>query len=61
MEGGEEREWERNILEIVFRSAHKALPITYLDEFTMPNVLALTVLQAVLKAWHVLWQSSKCW
>lgn len=49
MEGGEEREREREILEIVFKSAHEALPITYLDKFTTPNVLALTVLRAVLK------------
>lgn len=33
-----------------FKSAHKALSITYSEEFTMPNVLALTFLQALLKA-----------
>lgn len=32
------------------KSAHKAVPITYLEEFTMPSVLALTVLQGALKA-----------
>lgn len=61
MEGGKEREWDTDTLEIVLKSAHKAVPITYLEEFTMPSALALTVLQAALKAWHVLWQLSKRW
>ncbi len=34
----------RLTLEIVFKGDHKALPITYLKGFTMPNVLAVIVL-----------------